>query len=80
MKYNHFKFLNTHFHQINGTAMGTAPAPPYANLVIGLFELIVVLPNLHPQVKLYCRYIDDAFGIILNEHNQTVEEMIKMPQ
>lgn len=78
MQNNHFKFNNTHFQQINGTAMGTAPAPPYANLVLGLFELIVVLPNLHPQVKLYCRYIDDAFGIIVNEHNQTVEEMSKI--
>jgi hypothetical protein len=78
MNNNIFQFQNTYFKQINGTAMGTAPAPPYANLVLGLFEMIVVLPNLHPQIKLYCRYIDDGFGIILNEKDQPTSELISI--
>ena len=38
LNYNNFSFMNRHFLQLVGTAMGTKTAPPYANLFIGRHE------------------------------------------
>ena len=61
---NIFSFGDMTFKQLNGTAMGTPPAPPYATIYYGLHESNF-LPKQRPQVILYKRFIDDVFGIWL---------------
>ena len=38
LKYNNFTFNGDHYHQINGTAIGTKMAPSYANIFMGKLE------------------------------------------
>ena len=71
MKNNVFQFGDTYWLQLVGTAMGTPPAPTYANLVFALHENTVV-PKYSSNLLLYKRYIDDIFGIW--HHHGTVEE------
>ena len=65
---NIFTFGDMPFKQINGTAMGTHPAPPYTTIYYGLHET-----NFHPIIKkhiiFYKRFIDDIFGIWLPHPN-----------
>jgi hypothetical protein len=65
MENNLFSFGDTHFHQIDGTAMGTPPAPPYATLFFAIHEETFLCPN-HAIASLlifYKRFIDDVFGV-----------------
>ena len=59
---NNFKFNNTDYLQINGTAMGTKLAPSYANLFMDNFETKYVY-TYHKKPKLWVRFIDDIFSI-----------------
>ena len=62
LKGNYFDFLNKHYKQIQGTAMGTKMAPPYANIF--MHEIEKQLTNTHTeQLLLWIRYIDDILFI-----------------
>jgi len=64
MKSNYFKFGDTFWKQLKGTAMGTPPAPPYATIFYGaLEEKILQEDRFQPNLVFYKRFIDDVFGI-----------------
>ena len=59
---NHFDFLEKHYLQIQGTAMGTKMAPAYANIFMANIEQNITHTHLH-NIILWKRYIDDIFFI-----------------
>ena len=61
MHQNVFKFGNTHWVQLTGTAMGTPPVPMYAMLYFAIHKYNVIPNNI--CLPFYCQYIDDGIGI-----------------
>jgi hypothetical protein len=72
MRNNLFRFGNTFWLQLTGTAMGTPPACMYTTLYFAIHEL-----NLLTQFKIslafYRRYIDDCLGIWLHDPNPEID-------
>lgn len=64
MRNNVFTFGDMHFKQLNGTAMGTPPAPPYATIYYGIHENSF-LDKYKDSLLFYRRFIDDVVGIWL---------------
>ena len=62
MKNNIFQFDDTYWIQLQGTAMGTPPAPMYATLYFGIHETPLI-EKYKDNLLFYKRYIDDVFGI-----------------
>ena len=62
MRNNVFQFGDTFWLQLTGTAMGTPPAPTYANLFYAIHENRI-LPKYRDNILIHKRYIDDMFGI-----------------
>ncbi|XP_069508614.1 uncharacterized protein [Ambystoma mexicanum] len=63
---NFFRFKNSYYMQIKGTAMGASFAPNYATLYMWDFEETNILTEGNPfrsALKMYKRYIDDIFII-----------------
>jgi hypothetical protein len=54
--------FDTFWHQIEGTAIGTPPTPPYATLYFGIHKIETVLKFKLPLLDYSC-YIDDVLGI-----------------
>ena len=54
MTMNIFTFRELTLKQLNGTAMGTPPAPPYTTIYYGIHE---------EKLIFYRRFIDDVIGI-----------------
>ena len=68
MTINIFTFGDLTLKQLNGTAMGTPPAPPYATVYYGIHEE-KFLPHHAQRVMFYRRFIDDVIGIWCPHHN-----------
>ena len=62
MTLNIFTFGDLTLKQLNGTAMGTPPALPYATIYYGIHEE-KFLPHHARRVILYRRFINDVIGI-----------------
>lgn len=72
---NFFKYAGKFYLQLQGTAMGSAFAPSYACLVMGLWEEKYIHSTthnpFHSNILLWSRYIDDALCL----WKGTVEEL-----
>ena len=73
MRHNLFKFGDTFWIQLSGTAMGTPPAPSYATLYYAIHEMSYV-PR-YPNLQYYGRYIDDVIGIWLPDNEKTTDDI-----
>jgi hypothetical protein len=73
---NVFEFLNLHFQQITGTAMGTAFSPTIANIYMSSI-LKTFLSQTKDQPILISRYIDDIFIIWpkTQDHNKFLNSL-----
>ena len=82
LKSNAFRFGNTVYHQLMGTAMGTPMAPNYANLFMTKFETDLIesyykSKGVRPLV--WYRYIDDIF-FIWNEGPEKLSDFLDYAQ
>jgi len=76
LKNNFFQFKKILYHQIDGTAMGTAVAPIYANIFMGFLEKKLVEELLGNQSLLhYIRYVDDTLFIFKHTSMQNLQEI-----
>jgi len=69
MENNIFKFGDTYWLQTQGTAMGTPAAPLYSILTYGYYENTTILNNFKGNLLYYKRFIDDIFGIWIDDDN-----------
>jgi hypothetical protein len=60
---SYLSFQGQTYHQIRGTAMGTAVAPAYANLFVAAYEENLSIPT-SENLLFYGRFIDDVLAIV----------------
>lgn len=72
MTRNCFRFGDTYWLQKDGTAMGTPPAPSFATLYYGIFEL-ELLQSFGSNLHYLRRYIDDQFGVWIHDPDPQVD-------
>jgi hypothetical protein len=73
---NYLSFQGKYYHQVSGTAMGTALAPTYANLFVAAYEKELDVPH-SPGLLYYGRYIDDVLAIARGSRD-VVDAFIKV--
>ena len=63
MRNNTFEWGDLRFLQLIGTAMGTSAACMWATIYFGVHESTTLMPKFGRHLLLFCRFIDDIFGI-----------------
>jgi hypothetical protein len=74
MSHNVFKFGDTFWVQLTGTAMGAPPAPAYATLYYYLHERDII-PT-HTCLFFYGRYIDDGLVIWIPDQDPQLDSIL----
>ena len=74
MTMNKFTFGDLTLKQLNGTTMGTPPAPPYATIYDGIHEENF-LPHHSRRVIYYRRFINDIIGIWCPNKNLQLDKV-----
>ena len=74
MTMNIFTFGDLTLKQLNGTAMGTPPAPPYATVYYGIHEETFLKKYSH-RVIYYRRFIDNVIGIWCPNQNSKTDDI-----
>lgn len=65
MRNSYLQFRDLILHQIDGTAMGTAAAPTYANIVVYMLEKSTIEDmSANNTLFLYRRFLDDIFAYL----------------
>ena len=75
MTRNCFRFGDTYWLQTDGTAMGTPPAPSFATLYYGIFELDL-LQRFGSSLHYLRRYIDDQLGIWIHHPDAETDRQL----
>ena len=73
MTMNTFTFGDLTFKQLNGTTMGTPPAPPYATVYYGIHKE-KFLPKYSQRIVFYRRFIDDVISIWCSNQNSQMDD------
>ena len=73
MKGNRMKFGDLFYKQILGVAMGMSPAPPIANLFVGIFEEENVVGKFAHCIASLRRFIDDGIGVWLHDPDPEID-------
>eukprot|EP00957_Ditylum_brightwellii_P055286 4190278-Ditylum_brightwellii.AAC.1 len=73
MIYNVFTLGDAHFLQLTGAAMGTPPAPDYAQTTFRTHE-VLMLAQFITSMLLYKQYIDDICGVWVPKTDTTKED------
>ena len=74
---NVFEWGDLYFLQLLGTAMGTSVACMWATIYFGIHKNCTLLPQFSSYLVLYCRFIDDIFGIWIGNPNGLVWNQFK---
>ena len=75
MKNNIFRFGDTYWLQINGTAMGTPPAVAWAIIYYAIHEDGTLLPRYKNNLPYYCQWIDDIIGVWKHNPDPVVDTL-----
>ena len=73
LKNNIFEFNEDLFKQLIGAAMGTPPAPSYANTMAQIIYEKITETNQKSALKLLKRFLDDIFQIFIGTSKQLHE-------
>ena len=88
---NIFTYNNTHYKRIRGLAMGNRLSGTLAILCMDRFERLHIYQQLHPQLTIYVRYVDDVGTVTtdteqankilpyLNEQHPTIKFEMEVP-
>ncbi len=80
MENNIFTFGDTYWIQTQGTAMGTPAAPLYSIITFGYHENTTILNTFKSNLLYYKRYIDDIFGIWIDDTTTPTNYNIDNPK
>ena len=79
------KFVDTHYYQINGTAIGSVPASDWVTKMFNFCEVAIIEPTFRQNLRLDTRFVDDKIGIWrshrvddYNEFKTTMNNMCKL--
>ena len=75
MNNNIFKFGDTYWRQVSGTAMGTSPGCDYATIYFGIYKMMSILWSFHSCLLYYKRYIDDVIGVWICHSDPVVDHL-----
>ena len=71
MKNNIFEWGDMYFLQLLGTAMGTSAACMWATIYYAVHEMGLLIPKYNNNLLIFLWFIDDMFGIWLDDGNAT---------